>query len=99
MLELADIAGPIVGDELGHLSLRYLRDVATEPPAGRPQKLCRERCNVLAPLSQWRHLKREDAQAVEQVQPKSTGVHLSLQIAVRCGHDADVHVPCGTLAD
>jgi hypothetical protein len=44
-------------------------------------------------------LKREDAQAVEQIQPKSTGVHLSPQVAVRCGHDADVHVPRGALAD
>ena len=51
-----------------------------------------EKWNVLAPLAKRRDVNRDDVQAIEQVFAETILGNLALEILVRRGEDADVHL-------
>ena len=90
VLELADVAGPVVLGQQAHRLRRNLARRVAGTTCEMRQKMRRQRGNVLAPLAQRRHRQVNDVEAIEQVLAKrALGDHVA-QVAVGRRDDADV---------
>src|SRR6266853_997842 len=95
--QLAHVARPVVGEEVGE---RLDRDrLGPLAVLGREHghEVCDEGRQVLLPLTERRHLDRDDVQAVVEILPEPARRDALGQVLVGGGEDTDVH-PDGVLA-
>src|SRR5207244_4098788 len=90
VLELPDVAGPVVALENRKRLRGDSADVLAEVLAELLQEVRDEEGNVLATLAQRRQVDRQHVQAVEEVLAHYPVPHRSLQVAVRRGDETYV---------
>jgi len=99
ILQLSDIARPLTGGESAGRGNGELRRLSVHAFRGEPDKVLRERRNVLAALAQGRIINRKHAEPVKEILAESSGLDFRGQIAVGCSHHAHVDFPGLRLAD
>jgi hypothetical protein len=82
MLQLADVARPVVGKKSLEQFLAGL-DSLQSGGVSVAQEVIYQQRYVLLTLAQWRQSDSEDVEAVKQVQAEATGGHLGARVAVR----------------
>ena len=87
VLQLADVAGPLVPLELGHGLGAELHASRGLVPV---QEVAHQGGNILDPLAQGRQVQGDDRDPVEEVFPEAPPTDVLLQVAVGRGDDPDV---------
>ena len=93
MLQLADVAGPVVVAQRALRVGRQAQAAQAQAGAVELQKTPGQQQHVVAALAQRRNRHRIDRQAVVQVGAKAAVAHMVAQAAVGGGHHAHVHAP------
>src|SRR6185369_7539176 len=92
ILELANIAGPVVSDKRLKCVFGDSRNEATSLLFVVLEEVDDERMNVLGSLAQRRQLNRKHRESVEEVLPKRSKLNRAFQVDVRCSHNANVRL-------
>jgi hypothetical protein len=90
ILQLADIAGPVVLLQQRRLLPRQRQRPMAEVLAGLFEKMRCELNDIIASFAQRGHVKREDAEAVVKILTKAPVCNSLLQIAIGRGNDANI---------
>src|SRR5205809_3162564 len=91
VLELADVAGPVVGEQRALRVFRERLRLLVALLGDAAQELLPQDLDIVAPVAQWREMNGDHVQPVVQVGAETAALDVVLEVAVGGGHDPDVH--------
>ena len=91
VLQLANVARPLVVIEQFHRPGRDRLQRAILFAGGARRKVARQRCNVVAPLAQRRHAQGHHIQSIIEIFAEGAGAHARREVAVGGGNHAHIH--------
>src|SRR5262249_38096601 len=100
VLELANIAGPIVTRELFELRVAQIEEWSASRPFGALEEMFCERDDVFRPaLAKRRNVNREHVDAIEKILPKSPARDVALEVAIGRADNAHVDLARAVVTD
>ena len=99
VLQLADVAGPRVGEQLALGLGREPEQRLALLGGGGPGEVLGQQAHVFGPLAQRRNVQAHDVEAVEEVFAEAAGPHFVLEAPVGGGDDAHVDLARARAAD
>ncbi len=99
MLELADIAEPIVRAEPLEVMVGQAESGPLEPGARPLEEVCGEQRDVGSSFSKRRQLDRERAQTIVEIPPEAPGIDFAIEGEIGRRDDPDVNPPDAFLVD
>src|SRR5881396_1263418 len=91
VLELADVAGPVVGEQRALRVFRERLRLLVALLGDAAQELLPQDLDIVAPVAQWREMDGDHVQPVVQVGTEAAALDVVLEVAVGGRHDPDVH--------
>ncbi|OPZ70607.1 MAG: hypothetical protein BWY82_02003 [Verrucomicrobia bacterium ADurb.Bin474] len=58
------------------------------------QKFRRQQGDVILPVTQCRHMNRENVESIKEILPEPPGIHLPHQVTIGSGQNPHVHPDC-----
>src|SRR5262249_10612260 len=87
ILELANVAWPRIAHQARHRLIVHAGHQLPDSASMLLHEMRGEQWNVVGPITQRRHLDRDDVETVIQILLKEAGVDHLHEVAIRCGDD------------